>query len=537
MGIFSKFFCCGGNQLKGGLKPLTIALIGLDNAGKSTLFCALKGELDPDTVPTVGFHKPLVFDHEDFSVTVFDLGGGPRIRAIWPDYFPDVHGAIFIVDSQDSNRLEESKESLVSSIKHKYLKGKPILIFANKQDLPQSLAEHEIGSKFNLDSITEASTNVVNCIAKASCNGGVMDSRIGNGLSWLVHAIEKEYSMLQERIQEETAVHREENRKRREEQDKRVAENKKRREANEEQVKAEDEKEEEEYEVPKCVLCKTEPAVRRCAAAAWQAVCEDCGVKAEKALEQKDKENEPEKESNSKQNESVDQQSEHKDSKNNNEKKEKDNKIEKEEFSNVVEESETNNNNNNNNETEKKSKPSKEDGIAESLQSPVYETADQSSKQEVPETPRELPVTKPDVPAAVEEPKKNVDDDGVEVIELGNDEVTEQPTSTLPPTAQGSSKSIRSVDNSGSSRQMGSSRGRGRGRGSFRKGGSRRGEAMMMGSFRGMSLKDIMAASKNAEEESGAKPSNNEIEKLPAVEENDTEPSMEVSQTPVVKKI
>lgn len=107
---------------------MTIMLIGLDDAGKTTVLSDFKGDKNPFIAPTVGFSKPLKMKRGKYQVTVYDLGGGVRIRNLWSNYFADVHGAIFVVDAADEGRLKEAKEELVASIGHTLLAGKPILM-------------------------------------------------------------------------------------------------------------------------------------------------------------------------------------------------------------------------------------------------------------------------------------------------------------------------------------------------------------------------------------------------------------------------
>lgn len=63
-------------------------MLGLDNAGKTAAVKGLAGEL-PDTVPTVGF-AVVTLHYQNYTVKVYDLGGGDNIRGIWPQYFVDV---------------------------------------------------------------------------------------------------------------------------------------------------------------------------------------------------------------------------------------------------------------------------------------------------------------------------------------------------------------------------------------------------------------------------------------------------------------
>jgi len=63
-----------------------------------------------------------------FLVTMIDVGGGNKIRAIWKNYFAEVHGVIFVVDSSDHQRMVESKAELAQLLSNELISGKPVLL-------------------------------------------------------------------------------------------------------------------------------------------------------------------------------------------------------------------------------------------------------------------------------------------------------------------------------------------------------------------------------------------------------------------------
>eukprot|EP00741_Cyanophora_paradoxa_P017390 tig00020964_g16799.t1 len=145
-------------------RRINIILIGLDGAGKTTILKALKGEIAQFVAPTVGFNTEEV-RNGNYVVKIFDVGGGPRIRSIWNSYYAEVHGAIYVVDSADVARLEDSKSALFNSLKEPLLAGKPILIFANKQDLPARLSPADVAVKMSLAEIKQSRYNIKACVA------------------------------------------------------------------------------------------------------------------------------------------------------------------------------------------------------------------------------------------------------------------------------------------------------------------------------------------------------------------------------------
>lgn len=80
----------------------------------------------------------------NFKFNVWDLGGQKAIRAHWRNYFEKLDCIIFVVDSSDRVRMDETGEELQKLLEEDKLAGVPILIFANKQDLINALPADEI---------------------------------------------------------------------------------------------------------------------------------------------------------------------------------------------------------------------------------------------------------------------------------------------------------------------------------------------------------------------------------------------------------
>merc|ERR1711887_269135 len=130
MGIFSKVF---GKLV--GKKDCRILMVGLDAAGKTTILYKLKlGEV-VTTIPTIGFNVETV-EYKNIKFTVWDVGGQDKIRALWRHYYDDTDGLIFVIDSNDKDRIEEARDELQKVLGEDGLKNAVILVFANKANLP-----------------------------------------------------------------------------------------------------------------------------------------------------------------------------------------------------------------------------------------------------------------------------------------------------------------------------------------------------------------------------------------------------------------
>ncbi|TNN33081.1 ADP-ribosylation factor 5 [Liparis tanakae] len=135
-----------------GKKQMRILMVGLDAAGKTTILYKLKlGEI-VTTIPTIGFNVETV-EYKNISFTVWDVGGQDKIRPLWRHYFQNTQGLIFVVDSNDRERVAESAEELTKMLNEDELKDAVLLVFANKQDLPNALSVSELTDKLGLQSL------------------------------------------------------------------------------------------------------------------------------------------------------------------------------------------------------------------------------------------------------------------------------------------------------------------------------------------------------------------------------------------------
>lgn len=230
--------CC--NWLKRWREParkVTLVMVGLDNAGKTATVRGIQGDNPQDVAPTVGFSK-VDLKQGKFEVTIFDLGGGKRIRGIWKNYYSESHGVVFVVDSSDVQRIQETRETMAEVLQHPRIAGKPVLVLANKQDQEGALAEADIIENLSLEKLV----NENKCLCQIEpCSavlgyGKKVDKSIKKGLKWLLNNIAKDYEAITERVQKDTAEQRaleEQDKKERAERVRRIREERERQEREE----------------------------------------------------------------------------------------------------------------------------------------------------------------------------------------------------------------------------------------------------------------------------------------------------------------
>merc|ERR1711879_591651 len=140
-----------------GKKEVRILMVGLDAAGKTTVLYKLKlGEL-VTTIPTIGFNVETV-------------------------QYKNTQGVIFVVDSNDRERISEAAEELQKMLREDELREAAVLVLANKQDLPQAMSVAEVTDKLGLHSMRNRKWYI-----QATC--ATSGDGLYEGLDWLAHTV------------------------------------------------------------------------------------------------------------------------------------------------------------------------------------------------------------------------------------------------------------------------------------------------------------------------------------------------------------
>lgn len=127
-------------------KEFKILILGLDRAGKTTILERIQHKNEGEPVPTIGYnHKEVRM--RNVTLDTWDLSGQERVRKIWKHYFVETWGIIFVIDWTDLDRLDTAKEELHFLLAEPELSNIPVLILANKQDLPEALSCQKLSAE------------------------------------------------------------------------------------------------------------------------------------------------------------------------------------------------------------------------------------------------------------------------------------------------------------------------------------------------------------------------------------------------------
>ncbi|CAF1353331.1 unnamed protein product [Rotaria sordida] len=159
-----------------GKKRYRILMIGLDNAGKTSILSRLRLQEFRPTVPTVGFTvETIISDHIHF--TVWDVGGQDKIRPLWRHYYTGSQGLIFVVDSSDYERIDEARRELEKILNDREMRNVSLLVFCNKQDVDNCMQPDEIRQALHLENFTRPYV-IIPCSAMDGIG-------LSEGLKWL----------------------------------------------------------------------------------------------------------------------------------------------------------------------------------------------------------------------------------------------------------------------------------------------------------------------------------------------------------------
>jgi len=152
---------------------MSILMVGLDAAGKTTILHKLAIGQIVTTTPISGFDVESV----EF-ITSWDLGGQGKIRSLTSHYIRNTQAIIFVVDSNDRERISEARDELRRMSDEADLRDALLLVFANKQDLPNAMNAAEITDRLGLHSLTQRTWHIQ--AARATSGDGLYE-----GLEWL----------------------------------------------------------------------------------------------------------------------------------------------------------------------------------------------------------------------------------------------------------------------------------------------------------------------------------------------------------------
>jgi len=172
-----------------------VLILGLDNAGKTTFLEQTKIKFNPKyqrstqqlkrVSTTVGLNIGKI-DVGNIRMLFWDLGGQEELRTLWDKYYSESHGIIYLIDSADPERFDESKDAFVNMLANEHLDTVPLLILANKQDKPEAKTVLDIKEAFHDSARRIGNRDCMIRPISALTGEGVME-----GIEWMRKCVER----------------------------------------------------------------------------------------------------------------------------------------------------------------------------------------------------------------------------------------------------------------------------------------------------------------------------------------------------------
>ncbi len=158
-------------------------MVGLDAAGKTTIMYKIKMNETVKTIPTIGFNVETM-EYKGLKMTMWDIGGQNKLRDLWKHYYQNTDAIIYVIDSNDQDRIDLNYETLHKMLIEPELEEACLLVYANKQDMNGSLSANEITDKMSLQSIKNRKWMVQGASA-------VIGNGLTEGLDWIAETLLK----------------------------------------------------------------------------------------------------------------------------------------------------------------------------------------------------------------------------------------------------------------------------------------------------------------------------------------------------------
>jgi len=175
-------------SLFSGYKEFKVCMVGLDNAGKTSILYRLHLGESVSTYPTIGSNvEELIY--KKVRLCVWDLGGQQDLREMWRLYYLESAALIMVIDSADDERLDVAKDELHQALKSEELHDAAVLVYANKQDLKSALSASEISDALALYNLKTQPWHIQACSA-------IRGDGLQEGIQWLADCLQQRQQKL-----------------------------------------------------------------------------------------------------------------------------------------------------------------------------------------------------------------------------------------------------------------------------------------------------------------------------------------------------
>jgi small GTP-binding protein len=160
---------------------MNVIMVGLDGAGKSSILRKFTMD-NVVALPIIGLNIETA-NYKNVNFNAWDIGGPGRVDPLLRDYFQNANGIIFVIDSNDKYPTY-AKDELHKLLHQLSSQDIPLLVYANKQDLPSALSAQAIMEQLELNLLCKRPWKIQSCCAMS-------DDNLNEGLDWLINEMQK----------------------------------------------------------------------------------------------------------------------------------------------------------------------------------------------------------------------------------------------------------------------------------------------------------------------------------------------------------
>ncbi|KAF5678194.1 ADP-ribosylation factor [Fusarium denticulatum] len=170
------------------LPQITVGLIGLRSAGKTTIVHKLSGNSDPVT-PSIETVEITAVYQGNQQFKLFDYAGNPHWRPCWRSFMSRLQAVVFVIDSTDRDALQEVKMELVGLLKEDMLEQQPFLVLANKQHDPKAMGDAELTEYLDIQQYLDRPSK-----CRVQPTSALTGEGLAAGLDWVRDALREHRS-------------------------------------------------------------------------------------------------------------------------------------------------------------------------------------------------------------------------------------------------------------------------------------------------------------------------------------------------------
>ena len=171
----------GGGSSK--VRKVDIVVLGPSYTGKTTLIYKLtQNKQEPEK--TEGFFYE-TFDYKELRLNMLEIAGNNKDKLKWYGMMKKCEVIIYVIDSTDTRLLDFAREKLFLHLQNSVAKNAILLVYANKQDLPNAMKSEEIIEKYQLNTIKEQPWHLQE--SNFTTGEGIYE-----GIDWIIENLPKE---------------------------------------------------------------------------------------------------------------------------------------------------------------------------------------------------------------------------------------------------------------------------------------------------------------------------------------------------------